>query len=412
MDRLLIVGASLAGLRAAQSARRQGFTGTVTVVGDERHHPYNRPPLSKEVLHGTQAAGQTLFPLGDLDADWRLGTAAERLDRGAREVLLEDGSRVGYDRLIVATGCRARRWHGTGSELSGVHTLRTLDDAAALGAELVPGSRLVIVGAGFIGCEVAASARGLGVNVTLVDIAPHPMLPLGPELGRRWMRMHEENGVEIRVGVGIAGLAGERGRVRQVELTDGGRLDADAVLVGLGAQLNTEWVEESGLELNPGIVTDATLTTTADPDVLAAGDIAACPVGLAGGEPLRIEHWTTAAEHGQLAGRNALLEPEQRTRHEATPYFWSDQYGIKIQAIGLPATGEQTELVELSEDGRRLVAARVKDGNVVGVVAINAAKRLMWYRKLLSSAPPLERLRELVAADESAFAPPPPGATL
>jgi 3-phenylpropionate/trans-cinnamate dioxygenase ferredoxin reductase component len=411
MQRLVIVGASLSGLRAAQSARRDGFEGSIVVIGDEPHLPYNRPPLSKEVLHGKQSHEQTMFPLGELDVDWRLGTAAVSLDRDAHEVVLADGTRIGYDRLIAATGCRARQWQGPGSELDGVHTLRTLDDAARLQAELLPGRKLVIVGAGFIGCEIAASARGLGVEVALVDIAPHPMLPLGPELGERWLRMHRENGVEVLLGAGIEALHGSDGHVTQVELTDGTRLAADVVLMGLGSQLNIEWLEGSGLQMNPAVVTDATLTSS-DPDILAVGDIAAVPVPLADGDPLRIEHWTTAAEHGQLAGRNALVDPAERKPHEGTPYFWSDQYGIKIQAIGLPAKGLETELIEQSEDGERLVAARVAAGRVVGVVAINAAKRLIWYRKLLSSAPELDELKAMLAEEDSAFPAPPAGATL
>ncbi len=410
--RLVIVGASLAGLRAAQAARREGFEGSIVVIGDEPHLPYNRPPLSKEVLHGKQTLDQMLFPLGELDVEWRLGTPAVKLDRDAHEVILEDDSRIGYDRLIIATGCRARQWRGPGWDLDGVHTLRTLDDASRLQSEMLPGRKLVIIGAGFIGCETAASARGLGVDVTLVDIAPHPMLPLGPELGQRWLRMHRENGVAVLLGVGIEAVHGEDGHVTEVELSDGTKLEADAVLIGLGSQLNTEWLEGSGLEMNPAVVTDETLTTSVDPDILAAGDIVACPVPLAGDDPLRIEHWTTAAEHGQLAGRNAVLEPSERKRHEATPYFWSDQYGIKIQSVGLPAKGEYTELIEQSDDGERLVAARIADGRVVGVVAINAAKRLMWYRKLLTSAPELDELKAMLADESSAFPPPPAGATL
>lgn len=402
MRRLVIVGASLAGLRAAQAARSAGHDGALVVIGAEHHLPYNRPPLSKDVLHGTQTAEQCTFPLGELEVDWRLGVPAAALDRAAHRVVLADGAEVAYDRLIVATGCRARQWHGTGSELSGVHTLRDLDDAAALQAQLLPGRRLLIVGAGFIGCEVAASARGLGLDVTLVDIALHPMPPLGPELGQRWLRMHREHGVDLRLGVGIEALHGD-GHLRQAELSDGTRVDADVVLMALGSQLNSEWLEGSGLELNPGVVTDATLTTTADPDVLAAGDIAACPVALADGEPTRIEHWTTAAEHGHLAGRNALLEPGDRVAHLTTPYFWSDQYGVKIQVAGCPPRGDRTELLEQSEDGERLVAARVREDDVVGVVAVNAAKRLAWYRRQLTEPLTLDEIRERMAAAAGAL---------
>ena len=395
---LVIVGASLAGLRAAQAARRAGHDGGLVVIGAEDRLPYNRPPLSKELLHGSQTPERCAFPLGELDLEWRLGVPAVGLDRDEHTVVLADGTDISYRRLIVATGCRARRWPGAGAELAGVHTLRDLDDAVALRADLVPGRRLVIVGAGFIGCEVAASARGLGLDVTLVDIAAYPMVPLGPELGQRWLAMHEAHGVDLRLGVGIAALHGDA-RVAEVELSDGSRLDADVVLIALGSQLNQEWLEGTGLELNPAVVTDATLTSTVDPDVLAAGDIAACPVALADGQVTRIEHWTTAAEHGQLAGRNALLEPDERAEHTAVPYFWSDQYDIKIQALGCPSRGEHSELLEQSEDCERMVMARVRDGQVVGVVAIGAAKRLVWYRKQLTRPLAQAEIEARLAAD-------------
>ncbi|HTW11493.1 MAG TPA: FAD-dependent oxidoreductase, partial [Solirubrobacteraceae bacterium] len=406
-----VVGASLAGLRAAQSARAAGHQGGLVVIGQEPHLPYTRPPLSKELLHGTQTGEQTAFPLGELDVDWRLGVGAVALDRAQRQVHLADGHFVSYERLIIATGCRARTWTGPGHELAGVHTLRDLEDAMALQSALTPGTRLVIIGAGFIGCEVAASARKLGVEVTLVDIASHPMLPFGPELGERWLRMHRDHGVDVRLEVGISALHGS-GRVSEAELSDGTRVPADVVLFALGSQLNSEWFADSGLECNPALVTDATLTTTVDPDILAAGDIAACPVQLAGGLPTRIEHWTTAAEHGQLAGRNALLEPAQRVAHSTPPYFWSDQYDVKIQAIGCPALAQRTELLEQAPEGDRLVAACVRDERLVGVVAINAAKRLAWYRRQLVTSPALSEIRRQLADDESALGAPPVGASL
>ena len=414
MRRLVVVGASLAGLRAAQAARNAGYDGELIVIGQEQHLPYTRPPLSKELLHGTQTRDQCAFPLGELQVDWRLGTQAVGLDRSAKQVLLADAEPVAYDRVIVATGCRARQWHGTGSELAGVHTLRSLGDATALAAELVPGRRLLIVGAGFIGCEVAASARSLGVEVTLVDIAEHPMLPLGRELGQRWLGMHQDHGVDVRLGVGIEALTGA-GRLATAELSDATRVDADAVLFALGSQINSEWLADSRLELNPAVVCDSTLTSSQDPDVLAAGDVAAVPVPLAGGLPTRIEHWTTAAEHGQLAGRNALLEPHERATHHTPPYFWSDQYELKIQAVGCPALGARAELIEASAEGDRLVAACISDDDhVVGVVAVNAAKRLAWYRRQFTPGvpPALSELRAELSQDASTLGIPAAGASL
>ncbi len=311
MDRLVVVGASLAGLRAAQAARAAGFGGELVVVGDEAHRPYTRPPLSKELLKGEHTPEQCLLPqAATLEVSWRLGTPAAALDRTAKRIVLADGAEIDYDRVILATGCRARPWPGPEGELDGVLTLRSLDDALALRAVLRPGRRLLIVGAGFIGCEVAASARAQGAEVTLIDVAPQPMLPLGPELGARCGRLHAERGVDLRLSTGLSALGDDgAGRVREAALSDGTRLEVDAVLMALGALPNAEWLADSGLVLDPGVACDATLTALGDPDVLAAGDIVSWPHPLAGGERVRVEHWTVAAEHGQLAGRNALLEP-------------------------------------------------------------------------------------------------------
>lgn len=393
MLRLVIVGASLAGLRAAQAARSAGHQGGIVMVGREPHLPYTRPPLSKELLQGTQEIEDSALQVGELDVEWRLGVPANGLDRERRRVRLEDGTEAAYDRLIIATGCRARGWDGPGALLEGVHTLRDLEDAIALRSAIASTQRLLIVGAGFIGCEVAATARALGVEVTLVDIARHPLLPFGQQLGERWTRMHRDNGVDLRLDVGLAALRGSEGHVRHAELTDGTTVDADTVLLALGSRLNTEWLAGAGLRLDPAVVCDATLTTVSDPDILAAGDVAAVPVALADGAHLRVEHWTTAAEHGQLAGRNALLEPEERAPHTSPPYFWSDQYGAKIQALGCPALADRIEMLEQSPEGDRFVAACVAGERMIGIVGLNAARRLPWYRRQLSQPRPLAEIR-------------------
>lgn len=385
MDRLVIVGASLAGLRAAQAARAGGFEGEVMVIGDELHRPYTRPPLSKDLLGGEQTAEQCALPHGALEASWQLGVGATGLDREARRVILEDGSAVAYERLIIATGCRTRSWQGPGASLPGVHTLRYLDDSLALREAFQNSGRLVIVGAGFIGCEVAATARKQGLSVTLLDIAPHPLLPLGPEIGARCARLHTEHGVDVRCGTSISSILGEN-RVSGVRLDDGSELAADLVLLALGAQPNTEWLEGSGLELNAGVVCDATLTSTTDPDILAAGDITEWPHRLAAGAIVRVEHWTTAAEQGQLAGRNVLVDPGQRSPHEAPPYFWSDQYDTKIQSVGFPALATHVEILEEEPAEGRLVATGSRDGHLVAAVTFNAAKRLMAYRRELAAS--------------------------
>ncbi|HST39943.1 MAG TPA: FAD-dependent oxidoreductase, partial [Conexibacter sp.] len=362
--RIVVVGASLAGLRAAQALRAAGHADEVVVIGDEARAPYTRPPLSKELLAGAHTIEQCDFPSGEVDVTWRLGAAAVGLDRAAREVVLADGSRVGYDRVIVATGCRARTWSGPGAELDGLHTLRDLDDALALRAALTDGTpRVAVVGAGFVGAEVASTARRLGLDVTLIDVAPHPLLPLGPLLGERCAELHRAEGVEMRLATGVAGFDGDaEDRVRSVRLADGSAVAADVVVVALGAIPNTEWLADSGLTLNPGLVCDATLTSLDDPDVLGAGDVVSWPHPLAAGETIRVEHWTNAAEQGAAAARNALAPPAERTPYVAAPYFWSDQYDVKIQAAGLPGRAQRVEFVEPD------VAVGISEGRVVSVV--------------------------------------------
>lgn len=428
--RIVVVGASLAGLRAAQALRAAGHRGEVVVIGDEPRRPYTRPPLSKELLAGAHTASQCDFPCDDLDVTWRLGAAATGLDRAGRRVLLAGGDAVAYDRLIVATGCRARMWSGPGVGLAGLHTLRDLDDAAALRAALTTGSpRVAVVGAGFVGAEVAATARGLGLDVTLIDVAPHPLAPLGPVLGERCADMHRENGVALRLATGVKGFRGgssgaaaggsggaaetgsdaaggsdgtaatTAGRVEAVVLADGSEVPADVVVVALGAIPNTEWLADSGLTLDPGLVCDATLTSVDDEDVLCAGDATSWPHPLADGETIRVEHWTNAAEQGAAAARNALAPRAERTPYASVPYFWSDQYDVKIQAVGFPGRAERMEIVEASPEGDRLVAVGVREGRVIAAVAFNAVRRLAWYRRQLADPPAVDDVAAAVAAD-------------
>ena len=406
--RLVVVGASLAGMRAAHAARAKGFDGELTVIGAEAHPPYTRPPLSKELLGGTQEAADVDLRSDALDVDWRLGVSAAGLDREARVVRLADGAEVPYDRVIVATGCRARTWpvgDVAVHDLAGVHTLRDLDDALALRAELGEARRLTIVGAGFIGCEVAATARTLGVAVTLIDIAPTPMLPLGPELGARCADLHRDHGVDLRLGAGVSGIHGTDGRVATVTV-GADRIDTDVLLIALGSALNDQWLRDSGLALDGGLVCDETLTSASDPDVLGAGDIVSWPQALLGGERARVEHWTVAAEHGRLAGANALLDPAERVPHATAPYFWSDQYGVKIQAVGFPARAETLRVLETTADGDRFVTAGERDGRLIGVIGFNAAARVAWYRRRLTPGATLDAIAAEVAAEPKALGAP------
>ncbi|MBV9001435.1 MAG: FAD-dependent oxidoreductase [Solirubrobacterales bacterium] len=402
MRRLVIVGASLAGLRAAQAARKAGFDGDLVMVGEERHLPYTRPPLSKELLAGEHTVDRVQLPCDELGVEWRLGVAAASLDRERQCVVLSDGDEIEYDRLILATGSRPRRWPGAGAELAGVHVLRNVDDALALRAAFDDRPCVVIVGAGFIGCEVAQTARKERLDVTLIDVASTPMLPLGPELGMWCADLHRDRGVDVRLGTGVAALLGD-GRVEAVELTGGERVPADVVVVGLGAVPNVEWLGGSGLHIDSGLACDATLTAAGDPDIVAAGDIVAWPHPLADGEAVRIEHWTVAAEQGQLAGRNVLLAPDERKPYVTPPYFWSDQYDVKIQSLGLPGRADGVELLESSPDRARLVYGAERDGRLVGIIAINAARRLGTYRMALEDPPLFDELRATVAADPGAL---------
>ena len=316
--RLVIIGASLAGSRAAAAARSRRWDGEIVVVGEERHPPYTRPPLSKELLtSGEQDVADHLLRAEE-EATWLLDECATRLDRDARRVGLAGGEELEYDRLVIATGSRPRRWTGPGAELAGVHAIRTVDDALALREAFAGGPRVAIIGAGFIGCEIASSAWALGLEVTMFDIARRRCARSGRCSARRCAQLHRAHGVKLALGVGLAALHGRDGSVDAVELTDGTRHAADLVVIALGAVPCTDWLADSGLAIDRGVRCDATLTVDGDPDLLAAGDVAAWPHPLTGGELVRVEHWTNAAEQGALAGRNAVADHAERTSSRAS----------------------------------------------------------------------------------------------
>ena len=385
---IVVVGASQAGFRAAEELRAQGWTGGITMVGDEPHRPYDRPPLSKDVLRGSRPAEDVALTsvvgsIDDLGLDWRLGTTATGLDLPSCEVRLGGGERLPFTGLVIATGAHARRLPGT-DHLDGVHTLRTLDDCLAVRKAIDAGPRrVVIVGAGFIGAEVAATCRGLGLDVSLIEALPVPLeRGLGPVMGAVMADLHRENGVDLRLGVGVVRIEGGD-HVEQVRLTDGAVLDADLVVVGIGVVPNTEWLDDSGLTLDNGVVCDE--TCLAAPGVVAAGDVARWP-NRRFDEVMRVEHWDNAIEMGAHAARTLLADIAGRRGepYAPVPWFWSDQYDRKIQMAGRPAPDDDVEVVAGSVAERRFVAYYGRRGRLVGVLGMNQPARVMRGKALVA----------------------------
>jgi NADPH-dependent 2,4-dienoyl-CoA reductase/sulfur reductase-like enzyme len=400
LDRIVVVGASLAGLRAVESLRGLGHVGALTLVGAEPHLPYDRPPLSKQLLAGEWEPGRVQLRsaehLAGLGVELRLGEQAAALDLDARAVALAGGDRVPFDGLIVATGARPRMLPGA-PDLEGLHTLRTLDDALAIREALDRGERLVVVGAGFIGSEVAATASTRGADVTLVEALPVPLgRVLGEEMGIRYAELHRRNGVDLRLGVGVEAIEGAE-HVEEVRLSDGTTIEADLVVVGIGVQPNTEWLAGSELELDDGVVCDATLR--AAPDVYAAGDVARWPHPLFGGLD-RVEHWTNAAEQGHAAARNLLAGEDEAEPFGAVPYFWSDQHGSKLQLLGRAAGADELRVVHGDLDALRFVALYRRGERLLGAFTIDLAPRFVTYRALIQGGATWDEALEFAATVE------------
>ncbi|MGV9914692.1 NAD(P)/FAD-dependent oxidoreductase [Streptomyces tendae] len=381
-----VVGASAAGLGVAENLRREGFAGRITLVGEEPHLPYDRPPLSKQLLSGAWAPERLRLrapeALDALDVALRLGVRATGLDTAGRQVVLADGERIGYDALVVATGVRPRALPDT-RDLAGVYGLRTVEDALALREALRPGRRLAVVGGGFVGAEAAAVAAGLGVRVTLItdDTAPLAAV-LGRALGSMVAAVHREHGVRVVTRAVVEAVTRADGRATGVLLDDGTRIAADAVLVGIGSLPNTEWLRGSGVPRGDGVECDATLHAGAG--VWAAGDVARWCDPRHG--PTRIEHRTNAAEQARLVARNLLAKERDRTAFAPVPYVWSDQYDLRIQIYGRTRGADRIDLMEGSPDERRLVALYSGGGRIRGVVGVNAPRATRAYRPAVAAA--------------------------
>jgi NADPH-dependent 2,4-dienoyl-CoA reductase/sulfur reductase-like enzyme len=382
--RVVVVGASVAGVNAAQALREAGFQGEVVLVGEEPHQPYDRPPLSKEALHGELDLGR----LGLRGPDWydqhgvelRLGAAAAGLDVGGRRVLLADGADLPYDGLVLATGAAPRRLPGTGA-VPGVHVLRRVEDCLALRRAMLSGRRIVVVGAGFIGLEVAATAVELGLDVTVVEVAPVPLArALGDEVGAWFARLHRDHGVHLRVGVdvrgvdGVDGADGRAGRYR-VRLGDGGALAADVVVAGIGVVPAVGWLRGSGVDVGDGVLCDAYCRTSA-PGVVAAGDVARWYNALFD-EQMRVEHWTNAVEQGRAAALALLGQAD--SAYAPVPYFWSDQYDARVRFVGRSFAAQAVHVEEPAPGS--LVALYGRDGLVRGALCVNAPRAAATYRR-------------------------------
>ena len=387
----VIVGAGLAGDRAAEALREAGFAGEVVLLGGEEHRPYERPPLSKEYLQGAADLDAVhVHPAewyGEQDVALRTGSVVTAIDRDAAEVVLADGEHIAYERLLLATGSSARRLPIPGAELDGVLHLRTLDDSDRLRTAILSAARVAVIGAGWIGLEVTAAARLAGAEVTVLEAAEQPLLAaLGPEIGAVFGELHREHGVDLRLGVQVAEIVGEGGVARGVRLADGGLVDADVVLVGIGAAPNVGLAEAAGLEIEDGVVVDERLRTS-DPRIHAAGDIAAIWYP-ALGRRLRVEHWATAQYSGPAAARAMLDDP---ATYDQLPYFFTDQYDLGMEYTGHAGPGEADQLVVRGDlASREFVAFWLRSGRLLAGMNVNVWDVTEDIDRLIRAGVPLD----------------------
>lgn len=388
LEQVVVVGSGVAGTRAAETLRHDGYDGALTIVGAERHAPYHRPPLSKKLLSGqVHRAGIDMAPQFDMDARVFRRASAVALDLSARTVQVRDDGQdlsLGFDGVVIASGAQPREWPG-GQAPEGVFLLRTVEDCLTIRERLGSRPRVVVVGGGFIGSEVAATCRLLGLDVALIEQASGPLAQaLGVQLAPCWAKLHREHGVDLRVGVGVDGFVGN-GQVEAVRLTDGSQVPADVVIVGLGVTPATAWLEGSGLRLDDGVVCDATGIAegnTGDGIVVAAGDVARWWHPLYE-RHLRTEHWDDAERQGAAAARTLLAGPEHAEAFDAVPYFWSDQYDVKLQMFGVPTDYDAVEVVEGDTNRWEFVAAYGRGGRTIAVLG-TIPNRLHAYRDAVS----------------------------
>lgn len=393
MQNIVIVGASLAGLRSAEALRKRGYDGRLWLVGEEQEAPYDRPPLSKQLLTGEWAPERVFFRQKEgyepLALELRLGQRAAALDPRDRELRLESGETLAYDGLVIATGAAAWMPPIPGHDLPGVHVLRTLRDAVAIRGALAASPRVIVIGAGFIGLEVAASARRVGAEVTVVEAEAQPLSRVfGAPVGRAVSQLHAEHGATLRMSTLVTAIEGA-GRVERVRLSDGASLPADLVVVGVGVKPQTDWLSGSGIALGDGVLCDASCATSL-PGVVAAGDVAYWPNGLFG-ESMRVEHWSNAVEQAQIAAARLLGAPLAPSPMSLVPYFWSDQYDVKLQFAGRARPDDELTLIDGKLGDRAYVALLARGGMLRGVLASNRPAQFIRLRKLLAEPTPLSR---------------------
>ncbi len=394
-DGVVVVGASLAGWRAVETLRAEGFEGDITLVGEELHLPYDRPPLSKQVLAGTWPPERVVLADRHRSSALRvhevLGHRAVRLDAAARQIEIDDGTLLAGDAIVLATGASPRRLPGTEGlgQHDGLFTLRTLDDSLALRAALTAreSCRVVVIGAGFIGAEVASTCAALGCQVTVLEAMEIPLANvLGPQIGAYCATLHADHGVDLRTGAGVAGIQrveGAHGGL-VVALSGSDSIEAHVVVVGIGVLPSVGWLDASGLTVENGVVCDDRLF--AAEGIVAAGDMARWNWRHDGGEELiRIEHWQLAAEAGVAAARSLLAGRADAVPFNPIPYFWSDQFDIRFQVLGNPGGTDEVKIVEGSLDDGKFVALFGRAGRLRAVMAIGKPRQLMGFRPLLET---------------------------